>query len=101
MEDVRAVGEDRGTAFTEIETPRVQFGEGRDQIGDCHALVFGKSLDLSEKFFVGELSGNMNHLHVSYMASSFLGRGNRRRDAIWISNEFSAIKRPILASAES
>jgi hypothetical protein len=76
MEDVRAVGEERGTALTEVETAGVQFSERRDQIGRGHALVFGKSLDLSDEFVVRELSGDMNHVHVLYIASSFQGLGN-------------------------
>jgi hypothetical protein len=96
MEDVRAVRKERGAALTEVETAVVQFSKRRDQIGRGRALVCGKSLDLSEKFFVRELSGNMNHLHVSYIPSSFLGPGNRRRDAICVSNEFSPVKRPDL-----
>jgi hypothetical protein len=72
MENVRAVTEERGTALTKVETTRVQFSEGRYQIGRRHALVFGKFLDLGEKFCVRELSGNMNHLHV-HILTALLG----------------------------
>jgi hypothetical protein len=89
MKNVRAVREERGTALTEVETTRVEFSEGRYEIGGCQALVCSKSFDLSEQFLVREFRGNMNRRHVFLYHRHF---GALRIDDVTRSGRFGELQ---------
>ena len=75
MKHAGAIGEERRAALAEIETARVEFGEGRDQLCCSQTFVRRKARHFVQNGAVrhrGERQ--ILHVHRPYVASQFLQR---------------------------
>src|SRR5262245_44915281 len=80
MERLRAVGEERRVALTEIQPPRIEFRKRGNQSRGCLALSASERLHRPEELFVGERARFV--LHAPVVASQILPLDDR------LGNEF-------------
>jgi hypothetical protein len=64
VERLRAVGEERRVAFTEIQPSCIHFGEQRDEMRGRCTFLLRRASDVSEKLAVGEVCGKVDRRHA-------------------------------------
>ena len=64
MQHLRAVGEEGRTAGAEIKAPRVQLGEGGDEIGSGPAFLTDQRLNAREQRVVGQRGEERHRRHA-------------------------------------
>ena len=86
-----AIGEERRAAFSEIEAPRVELHQERDELRGRVTLARGRAVNLRQQIAIGQSADgrDVDH-HPAHIPSSFSTPGTARHRAIVVRDTISA-----------
>ena len=94
VEDLPAIGEERRAAFRQIQAPRVEFHQERDELDSRVAFARRRAVNLRQQIAIGQSTDgrDVDH-HPAHIPSSFSTPGTARHRAIVVRDTISAVAR--------